>query len=468
MDPQRGFCPGGLGFAQAEVKGNLNPWNGQKVLVVGMGRSGVAAAEWLLGQKAEVTMFDESKEPAVMGVGDRMKARGAKVMVGEMGVVGGGFDRAILSPGIASDRPIVRALLKSKVPILSELELGWLACLCPLVAVTGTNGKSTTTELITEILRAAGKRAVACGNFGLPLCEVAALSREYDWAVAEVSSFQLEGIQTFRPKIAVYLNLTPDHLDRYATMADYAAAKARIFENQKADDVAVVLRGAVLPKLAARTLSFTAEASGAEYTLDQGWLCAHGEKVMRQDATTLAGKHNAENLLAALAVADVMKVPREVVKKVFASYKALPHRCELVALRAGVRWINDSKATNLDAMERAIEGMEGPVLLIAGGKDKGFDVSTSRVVLEGKVRAVFLLGEMAEKMEKAWNRSVPCRRVRDLGEAVQRAAEMAREGESVLLSPGCSSYDMFKNFEERGEKYRQCVIALPQEKKNHE
>jgi UDP-N-acetylmuramoylalanine--D-glutamate ligase len=334
-----------------------------------------------------------------------------------------------------------------------------------VVAVTGTNGKSTTTELITQILQAAGKRAVACGNYGKPLCEVALLSRELDWAVAEVSSFQLETIDTFRPRIAVYLNLTPDHLDRYPTLEAYAAAKARIFENQKAEDVAVIRKGMVFPKRQGRTMVFTSEARGADYTLQEGWLCAQGDKVMRQDGTKLRGAHNAENLLAALAVADAMEVSREVVKKVFANYQALPHRCEVVAVRAGVTWINDSKATNLDAMERAVMGMDGPVILIAGGKDKGFDVATSRPVLEGKVRAVFLLGEMAEKMEKAWSGGTPCRRVKDLGEAVQRAAEMAREGESVLLSPGCSSYDQFKNFEERGEKYRQCVIALPQEEK---
>ncbi len=465
MDPQCGLCPGGLGLAQAEVKGILSSWNGKKIIVVGMGRSGVAAGEWLLGEKAEVTMFDESTDPAVAEVGLRMKARGAEVITGQKSVMGRSFDRAILSPGISPDRPMVLELRAAGVPMLGELELGAQACLCPVVAVTGTNGKSTTTELITRILQAAGKRAVACGNYGKPLCEVALLSRELDWAVAEVSSFQLETIDTFRPRIAVYLNLTPDHLDRYPTLEAYAAAKARIFENQKAEDVAVIRKGMVFPKTQGRTMVFTSEARGADYTLQEGWLCAQGEKVMRQDGTKLRGAHNAENLLAALAVADAMEVSREVVKKVFANYQALPHRCEVVAVRAGVTWINDSKATNLDAMEQAVIGMDGPVILIAGGKDKGFDVATSRPVLEGKVRAVFLLGEMAEKMEKAWSGGTPCRRVKDLGEAVQRAAEMAREGESVLLSPGCSSYDQFKNFEERGEKYRQCVIALPQEEK---
>ncbi|MCX6935036.1 MAG: UDP-N-acetylmuramoyl-L-alanine--D-glutamate ligase [Verrucomicrobia bacterium] len=444
-------------------KGEQQKWKGSRVIVVGMGRSGLAAAEWLLAQSAEVTMFDESKNPAVAELAGTWKSRGATVMTGREELPSVRFDRAILSPGIPPSRPVVRQLRAAKVPITGELELGAQACLCPIVAVTGTNGKSTTTELIAQIALAAGQRAVACGNLGKPICEVAPLSRNLDLVVVEVSSFQLETIETFHPRVAVYLNLTPDHLDRYADMKEYATAKARIFKNQKANDIAVVRKGIVLPKSQARMVTFTADGTGADYTLQDGWLCARGEKVMRQDETRLRGSHNAENLLAALAVADAEKISREAVLSAFRAYQALPHRCEVVAVRAGVTWVNDSKATNLDAMERAVCGMTGPVILIAGGKDKGFDFSGSRAVLEGKVRAVLLLGEMSAKIERAWSGCVPCRRVRDVAEAVKRAAEMARPGESVLLSPGCSSYDMFKNFEDRGDKYRQCVTALPKE-----
>jgi len=331
------------------------------------------------------------------------------------------------------------------------------------VAVTGTNGKSTTTELVAAFYHAAGQKVVACGNLGRPICEVAPLTNELDRVVVEVSSFQLESIEMFRPHIAVYLNLTPDHLDRYADMQEYAAAKEKIFKNQKTEDIAVVRKGMSFPNKKSRTVTFTSEDSGADYTLQQGWLCAYGEKVMRQDETPLFGHHNAENLLAALAVADVEKISRDTVRKSFREYRALPHRCEVVAIRKGVTWVNDSKATNLDAMERAVSGMEGSVILIAGGKDKGFDFSTSRAGLSGKVRAALLIGEMAPKIEKAWDGCVPCRQVKDLAEAVQRAAEISKPGETVLLSPGCSSFDMFKNFEDRGEKYRQCVNALPQE-----
>lgn len=408
-------------------------------------------------------MFDESGATGLQELARNWQKRGAAVITGKTELPDTRFATAILSPGVDPRRPVVTQLRKAGVPMIGELELGSRACLCPIVAVTGTNGKSTTTELIDAIYRAAGKKSVACGNLGRPLCEVAPLSRNLDRVVAEVSSFQLETIESFRPKIAVYLNLTPDHLDRYASMKEYGEAKLRLFENQTSEDIAVVQRDLVLPGLKSKKITFTAGRSGADYTLEEGWLYAKGERVFPQEESPLRGPHNAENLLAALAVADVDGISREAVKKVFRSYRPLPHRCEVVTVRHGVTWVNDSKATNLDAMERAVLGMKGAVILIAGGKDKGFDFSTSGKVLEGKVRAALLLGEMATKIEKAWGGFLPCRRVADLGEAVIRAAEMARSGETVLLSPGCSSYDMFKNFEERGEIYRQCVKALPKE-----
>ena len=450
------------------MKGEIQKWNGTKVIVLGIGRSGQAAAEWLLGQKAEVTMFDETKSAEAKSLAQKWEKRGVRVLLGKDRMEVVNFDQAILSPGIDPKRPVVRQLVDAGVPILGELELGSQACLCPIVAVTGTNGKSTTTELIASVFSTAGKKAVGCGNLGRPLCEVAPLTGGLDWVVVEVSSFQLETVVTFRPKVAVYLNLTPDHLDRYPSVEKYAEAKARIFLNQKAGDFAVVQKGLEVETGKATVASFTADAHGADYTIRDGWLCRGEERLMRQEETSLRGPHNAENMLAAWAVAEFEKISREAVKEAFRNYRALPHRCELVRVLGGVNWVNDSKATNLDAMERAVAGTEGSVILIAGGKDKGFDFSESRKRLAGKVRGALLIGEMAGKIEKAWNGVVPCRRVQNLEEAVERAAKMAVSGETVLLSPGCSSYDMFKNFEERGEKYRQCVTALPEEKKRNE
>lgn len=446
----------------------MESWNGKKVIVLGIGRSGQAAAGWLLSQRAEVTMFDESKTLVAKASAQDWKSRGVSMVLGSEKLPHTRFDCAILSPGIDPKRPVVVQLLSSQVPMIGEFELGSRACLCPIIGVTGTNGKSTTTELIAAILQAAGKKTVACGNLGKPLSEVAPISGGLDVVVAEVSSFQLESIETFRPRIAVYLNLTPDHLDRYKDMEEYGGAKNRIFENQTSEDCAVVQKGLLLPIRKSRTVTFSAVDSSADYTLREGWLCAGEDRVIRQEETQLHGPHNAENLLAALAVADAEKIPRDVVQKAMIAYRPLPHRCEVIRVRDGVTWVNDSKATNLDAMERAVMGAKGSVILIAGGKDKGFDFTQSRVCLAGKVRGAFLIGEMAGKIEKAWSGAVPCRKVGDLKEAVQRAAEMAVKGETVLLSPGCSSYDMFKNFEERGENYRQCVNALPEEKQRNE
>ena len=434
-------------------------------MVLGMGRSGQAAAEWLLSHGAEVTMFDESQSVEMQKIARGWEGRGVGVLLGEERMVGMKFERAILSPGIDPRKAVVRKLVEAGVRMMGELELGWQACLCPMVAVTGTNGKSTTTELIAAIYAAAGKKTVACGNLGKPLSEVAPLTKGLDRVVVEVSSFQLETVETFCPKVGVYLNFTPDHLDRYQTLEEYRAAKEKIFRNFGEKETAIVQKGLGVKTGKARRVTFTAEAEGADFTLNEGWLSCQGVRLMRQEETQLRGPHNAENLLAAWAVAEADDISRGAVKKAFENYRALPHRCEVVRVRAGVTWVNDSKATNVDAMERAVAGMTGGVILIAGGKDKGFDFSGSRKSLQGKVRGALLMGEMAERMERAWEGAVPCRKVKSMEEAVERAAEMAASGETVLLSPGCSSYDMFQNFEDRGEKYRQCVVALPEEKK---
>ena len=441
----------------------MEKWKDKEVVVLGMGRSGQAAAEWLLGQGAKVTMFDETPSPTLQMTVRRWEDRGATVLLGSDRLPRTNFAYGIISPGIDPRKEFVRGLVVAGVPLMGELELGAQACLCPIVAVTGTNGKSTTTELIAAVFAAAGKRVMACGNLGRPLTEVAPLTRGLDRVVVEVSSFQLESVQTFRPKVGVYLNFTPDHLDRYSSLAEYRAAKARIFENQGKGDTAVVQLGlaGILGK--GKKVTFTSGREQADYNLRNGSLCRGSEILMRMDETQLRGPHNAENLLAAWAVAEAEGLPQAAVREAFRKYRALPHRCEVVRVRAGVIWVNDSKATNLDAMERAVAGVEGSVILIAGGKDKGFDFSESRSALAGKVRGAFLVGEMAERIEKAWVGAVPCRRVPSLEEAVKRAAEMAVRGETVLLSPGCSSYDMFQNFEDRGEKYRQSVIALPEE-----
>ena len=277
--------------------------------------------------------------------------------------------------------------------------------------------------------------------------------------VLEVSSFQLEQIAEFRPRISVHLNLTPDHLDRYKSMEEYEAAKWQIFRNQTADDYAIVNTNLRLPKMEAQKITINATGSPADYQLIDGWLVARGERVLEQSRTNLIGPHNAENMLAALAVADIYEIPREAAIRALCAYKPLPHRLEKVGVIDGVTFINDSKATNIDALEKALLAMKSPVVLLAGGKDKGLDFSGLTPLVREKVRAIVLIGQMTEKLFALWHSAVPCVRAGTLAEAVDETRRLAQPGDVALFSPGCSSFDMFKDFEDRGDQFRALIQA---------
>ncbi|MFQ3669890.1 MAG: UDP-N-acetylmuramoyl-L-alanine--D-glutamate ligase [Verrucomicrobiia bacterium] len=434
--------------------------SGKQIVVLGLGESGRAAAELLLNQGATVVIRDSQLNERIRQLAQRLGTRGARIELGETSFSPCRFDLGILSPGIDPSRPLVAQLRQQQVPLLGELELAFRFCQAPVVAITGTNGKSTTTELAAALLKAGGKRAVACGNLGPPFSDIATQSADLDVAVVETSSFQLETIDTFAPRVAVHLNLTPDHLDRYPNMAAYAAAKLRIFENQTPSDFAIVNAALDLPPLRARTITFSAFGLPADYTFHNGWLTAHGQPVLEQTRTFLSGPHNAENQLAALAIADLFAVDRFAAIEALCAYRPLPHRCELVRELDGVRYINDSKGTNIDALEKALLAQPHPIILIAGGKDKGVDFAPLKPLLSQKVTAAILIGEMQSALLRAWGQTIPCHRALDLPDAVAQARSLARPGSTVLLSPGCSSYDMFKNFEERGNLFRQLVIDL--------
>ncbi len=433
---------------------------GKQIVVLGLGESGRAAAELLLDRGAHVVIRDSQLNERVQRLAEKLGARGGRVELQEHSFTPCRFDLGILSPGIDPSRPLVAQLRAENVPLLGELELAFRFCECPVIAITGTNGKSTTTELAAALLTAGGKRAAACGNLGPPFSDIAARSADLDVAAVEVSSFQLETIQTFAPRVAVHLNLTPDHLDRYPDMAAYAAAKLRIFENQAPSDFAIVNAALDLPPLTARKITFSAFGLPADYTLDNGWLVAHGQPVLEQARTRLAGPHNAENQLAALAIADLFNVDRFTAIEALCAYRPLPHRCELVRELDGVRYINDSKGTNIDALEKALLAQTRPVILIAGGKDKGIDFSPLKPLLAEKVSHALLIGEMQSELVRIWGQTIPCHRALDLEDAVRQARRLAQPGTTVLLSPGCSSYDMFKNFEQRGDLFRQLVHDL--------
>ncbi|MFZ5806456.1 MAG: UDP-N-acetylmuramoyl-L-alanine--D-glutamate ligase [Verrucomicrobiota bacterium] len=428
---------------------------GMKVAVLGLGASGRAAAELLIEKGANVFVRDDELSERLESVAKTLRARGAIVELGERTHAVCRFDLGILSPGISEDVPLVKQLRAAQTPIIGELELASRFCECPIIAITGTNGKSTTTELIAAILTAGGKKTIACGNLGQAFSSVAAKSAGMDAMTVEASSFQLETIAQFRPKIAVYLNFTPDHLDRYRSLEEYRAAKDKIFLNQTKEDYAVINSAGNYPKLSAKQITFNALGFPADYTFEKGWLTHKGKNILRQDQTHLRGPHNAENQLAALAVGDICEIPRPHIIEALCAYRALPHRCEVVRVLNGVTYINDSKATNIDAMKKALRGEERPVVLIAGGKDKGFDFSGIRELVKQKVHHAILIGEVQEKLFSAWSGAVKCHRAASLEEAVQMSRKLARSGDAVLLSPGCSSYDMFENFEERGEVFRQ-------------
>jgi UDP-N-acetylmuramoylalanine--D-glutamate ligase len=434
--------------------------NGKQVVVLGLGISGMEAAKLLKDKGAHVTVRDSAANNATVNQrAEALRRLAIRVELGEAILARDRFDFCVLSPGINPNAPLVQKLRQAGLPMFGELEIAYRYCQCPIVAITGTNGKTTTTELIDAVLAAGGKRTKASGNIGTAFSAAVRDSASLDVMVLEVSSFQLEHIVEFRPRISVHLNLTPDHLDRYGSMEEYEVAKWQIFRNQTADDFAIVNVNLRLPEIAAHKITFSVTGAPADYQLIDGWLVAHGEQVLEQSRTNLIGPHNAENMLAALAVADLYHVPREAAIQALCVYQPLPHRCEKVGVIDGVTFINDSKATNIDALEKALLAMRSPVVLMAGGKDKGLDFSGLRPLLREKVKAVVLIGQMTEKLFVAWNSAVPCVRAATLADAVEQSQQLAKPGDVALFSPGCSSFDMFKDFEDRGDQFRALIQA---------
>jgi UDP-N-acetylmuramoylalanine--D-glutamate ligase len=438
-------------------------YQGKKVAVLGAGLSGTAAAFLLHREGADVTVLDSADEATLLkSTVENLRAQGVKVRCGPAAEEDSAqYDFVVLSPGIDPASPLATNFSSRNIETMGELELGWRSVDAPVIAITGTNGKTTTTELLAQMLNACGQRTIACGNIGKPLSEVALENHNLDVLTVEVSSFQLETIRTFRPSISVWLNFAPDHLDRYRSVAEYRAAKLRIFENQTADDVAVVNAGEALPEIAARIVTFSAYANQADLRFEGGSIVYQNRPVLRMAETKLRGSHNIENLMATLAVGLARGLSFEQMLPPLCAYEPQPHRCEFVRDVGGVTYINDSKATNLDAVEKGLLAQNKSVVLIAGGKDKGFTFETLRPLVSEKVRAAILIGEMAARIGQDWAGAVPCQIAQSLADAVERAHGMAKPGEVVLFSPGTSSFDMFKSYADRGDQFRALVHALP-------
>lgn len=435
-------------------------YSGKSAVVLGLGHSGEAAATLLREEGSTVTVCESNDNPGLREKAAKLEAAGIRVLLGTAADVDPApYDVCILSPGIDPVVPLVQNVIRKKIPIIGELELAFEECICPVAAITGTNGKTTTTELTTAMLQGSGLRTMSSGNIGLPFATAVRQSNELDVMVLEVSSFQLETIKTFRPHVAAWLNLSPNHLDRYRDMDEYRTAKLRIFEHQTADDFAVVNARAELPELKARKLTFSAYTSEADFTYDQGLIRFRGELVLDQNKTKLPGIHNAENLMAALGIGHALGVDFDRMARAVTEYTAPEHRCEFVRDLDGVRWINDSKATNLDSVEKAILSFDRPIVLLAGGKDKGFEFDELAPLVKERVHRAVLIGEMKERIARSWA-GTECELANSLEEAVTLAQKAASSGDVVLFSPGTSSYDMFKNYGERGRRFKAAVNQL--------
>jgi UDP-N-acetylmuramoylalanine--D-glutamate ligase len=432
------------------------------IAVLGAGESGASAAMLLRDLGARVTVLD-SGDPARLA--ERISALrkvGIEFIAGpEAETDKSRYDLGVLSPGIDPVVPLVKNFRAKGVDLIGELELADQLCGKPVIGITGTNGKTTTTQLVEAALKGCGVKTVACGNIGPAFSAKVMEGRELDVMTVEISSFQLEEIRWFRPRIAVWLGFAPDHLDRYPDLESYYAAKVRIFENQTSHDWAVVNFRDKLPPIRAKKITFSAYAAGGDFDLRDGVIHHHGKPVLAIRETKLRGSHNAENLMATLGVGVALGLDLAAMKAPLCAYQPLPHRCELIRVIEGVDYVNDSKATNLDSLEKALAGETRPVVLIAGGKDKGFEFDSVTELVASKCRCAVLIGEMADRIEKIWSPRVRCL---NAGRSLERALALAREsavsGDLVLFSPGTSSFDMFKNYADRGNQFRQLVQNL--------
>jgi len=439
--------------------------DGMRAVVIGAGRAGRGAVRVLAARGARVCVLERNAgaEPDPDWPRSVELRRGADAPAPLDGV-----DLVVPSPGVARDHPVLTAAVARGIPVWSEIELAARLLRCPVLAITGTNGKSTTTVLLGNMLLADGRRVFVGGNLGTPLTDAVSSGTDWDAAVAEVSSFQLEWVPSFRPAVAVLLNLTPDHQDRYPNPADYGAAKANLLAHQQSGDTAVLNRDdpwvwEQRRHTRATVLSFGREPVefGTFIDGDDAVVWSTGQPQRYAFAESpLQGAHNRENLLAAITAATAWGVSSAAIRAGMHDTAGLPHRLELVRERAGVRWYDDSKATNVGAVEKSIDSFSGGIVLLLGGYDKGGDFTALRPRIAARVATVICFGKagplIADQLDAASGPHV----VSHLADAVARAAALARPGQVVVLAPGCASFDEFRDYHERGLRFRALVEAL--------
>jgi UDP-N-acetylmuramoylalanine--D-glutamate ligase len=444
---------------------------GRRVTVVGMARSGVAAGRLLLACGARVTATDAKPLEAWTEAARALAAAGVRLHAGDHPVEAfRDAELVVVSPGVPADHPALEACRHRHVPVLGEVELAFRATTADVLAVTGTNGKTTTTALVGALLEDAGRPVVVGGNIGRPLCGEVLTAPADALIVAEVSSFQLETVDTFRPRVAALLNLTPDHLDRHRTLAAYAEAKARIFRRQAEADWAVLNAddpgaAALAERVPGRLLWFSRRQPVAEGAcVVDGWITLRLDGRERRVGPVteifLRGAHNLENVLAATAVAAWAGVEPHRLRAAIRGFRGVAHRIEWIRELGGVAFYNDSKGTNVDATLKALDSFPEPIVLIAGGRDKGQDFAPLAAAAAGRVKAAVLIGEGRVTIGPALRRVTAVHEADSMTAAVGLARSLARPGDVVLLSPACASFDMFRDYEHRGDVFRDEVLKL--------
>jgi len=443
---------------------------GRKVVVVGLGKTGYSTARFLLKKGSQVVITDTK---SFIDLGEKAKdllSLGARIEAdGHRGDIFKWAELIIPSPGVASDLALLSEARDRGVQVLSEIELAFQHISAPVIAITGTNGKSTTVALLAEIFNASKKRVFVGGNIGTPFIEMSGSAQRFDYALLEISSYQLEWIEKFRPFVAAILNITDDHLDRYPDFKSYLNAKKKIFMNQKKSDYAILnaddpsirdVRKDVKSHLF--YFSLKEKLRRGAYLSGNKIKYVVGEIANEMDigGLKLRGRHNLENIMAAVITAQICGCEEKPILETVKNFKGLPHRQEFVKDVRGVKFYDDSKATNVMSAVRSIESFEEQIVLIAGGRDKGGDYSPLQKSMKGRVRAVILLGEARDKMAAALQGAAEIHLAKSMDEAIKLAMQIARAGDAVILSPGCSSFDMFSGYEDRGEVFADIVRKL--------
>lgn len=433
-----------------------------RFLVVGLGVTGIETSKFLLSKGASVKAADAREESELGAAAENLARKGVEIRCG--GHAPELFDWAdtiVMSPGVRFNLPEMAKAREAGKKTVSEIELAWHFVSRPIIGVTGTNGKTTTTTMISEMFGRGGVKVFTGANIGTPLVSVAGRDEEYDFLLLELSSFQLQGTERFRPRVAAILNVSPNHLDHHEDMEEYTGAKLRLFRNQTEEDWAVFnaadpVAGDASKGFRAKKVSFS---SGGEQTdvRCEGDEIVFGRARFSLRDSNLEGRHNRENMMAAVAVATVAGCPEDAVRRTVSEFRPLPHRMEYVLTVGGVRVYNDSKATSPFATLSAIESLAGPVVLVAGGKDKGTGYDVLKGAVREKVKALVLTGETKEKMRAALGGLAPTECADCLEEAVASALGMSEPGDQLLFSPGCSSFDAFSSYEERGETFKEIV-----------